>query len=108
MNTFTYRTIILLLSTALVFMIWRYAQLDLALEESQFKAERMEDHATELEKQVLALENALQKAEARSIDNVLERTGEKVLDSWRSLLGEFEQRLDEAKKELEQELEQNP
>lgn len=70
------------------------------LNDTELQYAQIEAHTRVLERQVLDLEVALEKAEAKSIDRIAEDANRLLFEGWDSLLDEFKQRLDETKQKL--------
>ena len=85
---------------------WGVASLSLQkkLEDTQLQLSRMETHATQLEKRVLSLEQELAESKSKSIDRIVDDANTALKDGWEGLLKEFDERVEELRDKIQQDL----
>jgi len=84
----------------LIFISWRWAEAEAELSKERAQLATLNLHVTQLEMQVFELHQALVQEKDQSIEGRIDDANEVLLEGWKTLLGDFKRRLEEAKKQL--------
>lgn len=74
---------------------------------TQRALERMSDHATQLEQQIVALEQEKQALQSQTIDGLIDRGSDSVVESWSEMADHFAREMERLGRVLEEQLDKN-
>ncbi len=98
--------VFLLLLVLSGFLGWRWYQAEEENRRLRVELERMNEHALNLEKDVVALQEQIQELEGKTVKGAVEDANEAIIKGWEAFIDRVQKELGEVQEELEKELDE--